>query len=58
MNTLKPWEQSRVTYSPKGNTILTRDFSVNQTTKTPIHEAEIVHEPEEEEKVEPKKSKK
>ena len=52
MNTLKPWEQSRTTYSPTGNNTITRDYSVNQITITPVSEAEIVHEPEEEIKAE------
>jgi hypothetical protein len=52
MNTLKPWEQSRTTYTPTGNNTITRDYSVNQTTIIPVSEAEIVHEPEEEIKTE------
>lgn len=58
MNTLKSWEQSRTTYTSAGNNIITRDYSINQITKIPVYEAEIVHEPEEEEKVETKKPKK
>ncbi len=61
MNTLKPWEPSHTTYSPKGNTVVLRDFVVNQTTSPSVvqhSDAEIVHEPDEEIKIEPKKSKK
>jgi hypothetical protein len=52
MKALKPWEQSRTTYTLAGNNTITRDYSVNQTTIIPASEAEIVHEPEEEVKTE------
>jgi len=57
MNTLKPWEQSLTTHTQTGQTIVTRDYSVNQVTISPMSEAEIVPDHEEEIKIEEIKSK-
>ena len=57
MTTLKPWEQSRTTYSFTGNSTIMRDSPVNQITITPNDNKEEVK-PEEEVKLEEiKKSK-
>ena len=47
MITLKPWEQSRTTYSSEGNIMITHDYSTNQVTIPIISEIEIISEVEE-----------